>query len=262
MKVEDLRSLSQIGQALWVDPRLSRLRTAEALEAVGLLQIQDARILERVSGVLLARAMRENELIIPSLLSDPFYRLQPEERFLLAALHLERWSYQRLSRVLGGSVDQVATRAWRLRVHLASQGSSPRRPLASLGAAGAAASRPNCPEFDALNPWTQRFLDEELQSRERLFLQNHLMACADCRSALNRCRDLYYQVESMVPRGNMSDDAQEDGLEGLQETYRRIRTRMRPSETTWRDAGRAFLRQTEIQLLIAGLLTWFVWRLF
>lgn len=59
MRVEDLRSLSQIGQALWIDPVLSKQRTAETLQAVGLLSIADDRILERASSALLARAQNE-----------------------------------------------------------------------------------------------------------------------------------------------------------------------------------------------------------
>ena len=76
----------------------------------------------------------------------------------------------RLARVLECGEEEVACRAWKLRVHLASQYRGTERPLASLGAAGAVPARPSCPEFDPTNPWTQRFLDEEIPPRERIFL--------------------------------------------------------------------------------------------
>jgi hypothetical protein len=262
MRVEDLRSLSQIGQALWVDPVLSRQRTAETLQAVGLLQLADDRIIERASSALLARARSERELIAPPLLADPFFRLLPEERLLLVALHQERWSYCRMARVMNSSEDAVASRAWKLRVHLASQRIDPKKPLASLGAAGAPARKASCPEFDALNPWTQRFLDEEFQSRERLFLQNHLLACADCRGALARCRDLYYQVESMIRNHAVNDPDDEARLRSLEREFLKVRGMVRPSEITWKQALSSYLRRTETQLLIAGILTWITWHLF
>jgi hypothetical protein len=260
MRVEDLRSLSQIGQALWVDPVLSRQRTAETLQAVGLLQLADERIIERASSALLARARSERELIAPALLSDPFFRLMPEERLLLVALHQERWSYRRIARVMNWPEEEVATRAWRLRVHLASQRVDPRKPLASLGAAGAPTRRASCPEFDPLNPWTQRFFDEEHAPRERLFIQNHLMACDDCRSALGRCRDLYYLVESMIPRAPEDDSANTAQLQRLQSEFLKVRGLVR-SEISWRQALGSYLRRIESQLLIAGVLTWIAWKL-
>ncbi|NDD90881.1 hypothetical protein EBZ37_02185 [bacterium] len=262
MRAEDIRSLSQIGQALWVDPEVSRRRTVETIQAVGLLRLQEERVLERASSALLARAMQEKDPLPASFLADPFFRLLPEERFLLVALHLERWSYVRLARVLGWTEDQVAARAWKLRVHLASQQPNKKRPMASLGAAGAPTRKASCPEFDALNPWTQRFLDEEHQPRERLFLQNHLMACDDCRGALERCRDLYYQVENMVPRSKLQAGQDSAELRSLQEAFRRIRIQVQPSEVTFKDALRVFLGRSEIQMVLAGVLTWTVWKMF
>jgi hypothetical protein len=260
MDWQDLRALSQIGQALWVDPALSRARTAETLQAVGLLRLSPERTLERASAALLARALREGERVPNSRLQDPFFRLLPEERLLLVGLHSERWSYPRLSRVLGCSEEQVASRAWKLRVHLASQRSDPKKPLASLGAAGVSPRRSSCPEFDPLVPWTQRFLDEEFAPRERLFLQNHLMACDSCRGALNRCRDLYYQVETMVPRSLEVSEAKSEDLRVLREAFMQVRRRTDPGSVTWKEAARAFVRQTETQVVLAALLTWGVWR--
>ncbi|MBU6376263.1 MAG: hypothetical protein KGQ59_09730 [Bdellovibrionales bacterium] len=262
MRAEDIRSLSQIGHALWVDPEISRLRTAETLQAVGLLRLQEGRVLERASSALLARALQDKESFPASFLADPFFRLLPEERVLLVALHLERWSYHRLARVLGWTEDQVAMRAWKVRIHMASQQSDKKRPLAALGAAGAPAKKASCPEFDALNPWTQRFMDEEHESRERLFLQNHLMACEECRGALARCRDLYYQVDTMLPRSTLQSSQDSAEIRSLEEAFRQVRVRVRPSEATLKDAFYAFLRRGESQLIIAAFLTWIVWKMF
>ena len=261
MRVEDLRSLSQIGQALWGDPELSHRRTAETLQAVGFLPLADEKILERASTALLARATSERGGVLSAALANPFFRLLPEERFLLAALHAERWSYRRLARVLESGEEEVACRAWKLRVHLASQYRGTERPLASLGAAGAVPTRPSCPEFDPTNPWTQRFLDEEIPSRERLFLQNHLMACGECRGALARCRDLYYSVEGMIPKA-LAGEGDSARIQALQEAFFQVRRRVSPSEVTWRGAIRSYLGRTEAQLLLAGLLTWLAIRIF
>jgi len=265
MKTEDLRTLTQIGNALWIDRDLSRRRTVETIEAVSLLSIPEERVLERASSVLLARANREDPRINAALLGDPFFRLLPEERLILVGLHFERWSYERLARILGCTEEQVATRAWKIRVHLASQPNSTQRPAgrnrlpAVLGAVGVAPKKPTCPEFHALNPWTQRFLDEEYASRERVFLQNHLMACDDCRMALSRCRELYFHVEKMIPRSEASGDERE--LQGIARMAIELRKRRNPMLWTWKDAVLAFVRRAEVQLMIAFLLAMFCWQL-
>lgn len=256
MKSEDLRSLSQFGQALWVDPQVSLRRTAETLEAVGLLQLGGSdQMMERAASALLARAHRDSEGVPAELLFHPFYRLLPEERLLLVALHFERWSYARLARVLAWTEEQVATRAWKLRVHLASQKRDSSRPMAVLGAVGVAPRKATCPEFQALNPWTQRFLDEEFKPRESLFLQNHLMGCEECRGALSRCRDLYYQVEKMIP------EVKTDGWENLAEVYSQVRRTVEPSTVTTAQAVRTFLRRTENRFIFAAIAAFVLWKL-
>jgi hypothetical protein len=269
MTTEDIRSLSQIGNALWVDRDLSRQRTAETLQAVSLLSLPEDALLERASSALLARATREDLGARAAFLGDPFFRLLPEERFILVALHLERWSYERVARVLGCTAEQVATRAWKVRVHLASQplpksqdkgrasGAGPRAPPV-LGAVGTSQKGASCPEFQSLNPWTQRFLDEEHATRERVFLQNHLMACDDCRLALARCRELYFHVEKMIPRTD-GDSAAE--LSVLARQIAEVRRRTRPELWSWGDALHAFLRRPEVQIFTSLALAWLLYRL-
>ena len=266
MRTEDLRSLTQIGNALWVDRDLSRQRTAETLQAVSLLSIPEEVLLERASSVLLARASREDPASRAAYLGDPFFRLLPEERFVLVALHLERWSYARVARVLQCTPEQVAMRAWKMRVHLASQ-PLPGRPKSStqprtppvLGAVGVAPKKASCPEFQSLNPWTQRFLDEEHAPRERVFLQNHLMACDDCRLALSRCRELYFHVEKMIPRVE-GDAAEELGDIGRQ--MAELRRRVNPELWSWGDAVHAFMKRPEAQVFLSLAMAWLLYRLF
>lgn len=261
MKTEDLRTLSQIGKALWVDRDLSRRRMAETIQAVSLLPIPEERVLERASSALLERANREEGRGNAAFLGDPFFRLLPEERLILVALHLERWSYERLARVLDWTEEQVATRAWKIRVHLASQPlpGTRNRISAVLGAVGVAPKKATCPEFHALNPWTQKFLDEEYAPRERVFLQNHLMACDDCRQALGRCRELYFHVEKMVPR---LDAEALDDIERLGRAVLAIRRRRNPTLWTWKDALATFVGRTETQLAIAIVLAFALFRAF
>jgi hypothetical protein len=90
-------------------------------------------------------------------------------------------------------VEQVEELAWSARVRMGAE--------SSRVAIGGRAAGPNCPEYDVRRPWTQRFLDDEIRSgQERIFLQTHLMACPSCQKTMNHCRDLYFAVESSLPR--------------------------------------------------------------
>lgn len=192
MNTEDLRALSHLGHALWVEPGRLERAALETLTAVSLLDLPSEKLVERASSALLERASRDGAAVNATALGTPFFRLLPEERLILAALHLGHWSYARISRILDRSEETVARAAWSARVRLATSKGSIPIPGGSNG--------PQCPEFDPQMPWTQRFLDEEITPRERLFLQNHLMACAMCRKSLALSRDLYYSVDAMLPR--------------------------------------------------------------
>lgn len=123
-------------------------------------------------------------------LQHPFFRLSPIERFLLTALHLERWSYSRVARVMGVEMRLVAPWAWATRMKLIFQES----PLASdlEYPKGPTSLGPSCPDFDISQPWTQRLLDDECEKRERAFLQAHLMACSTCRKSLESTRRMVF----------------------------------------------------------------------
>ncbi|MDR3608703.1 MAG: hypothetical protein P4M08_15170 [Oligoflexia bacterium] len=242
----DLETFAQLGTALWIAPERARPVVIETLGAVSLLELSEDRALERAAMLMLARAeSRGNaEGTLTSLASgqfgNPFFKLAPSERFILVALHSGRWSYERVARVMNLDADAVERFAWKSRVRLgAAQGILPAGPK-TLGT--------HCPEYDFERPWTQRFLDEEIPNgRERIFLQNHLMACSLCQNALNRCRDLYFRADKAIPK----DLAQEDFVRELSRIRRRGLVFRRKSLVTFRDGLLAMLRQRDIQLWLA-----------
>lgn len=245
MRVGDLKTISEIGSALWQAPAEARPRVVETLSAVALLEVQEERVVERAARALLDRALRESSASARGLPVADLYGLYPQERFLLMALHAGRWSYARLSRILELEPEKVEELAWNIRTR-----------LSSLPAIGAEMATPNCPEYDSRRPWTQRFMDEEISSgRERIFLQNHLMVCDSCRRCLNRARDIYFAVDARIPR--MSENAAEDRafLRDLSRVTRDSRILRDPIRRSVPDSLRLFLGRVDVQwAVLAGLL--------
>ena len=122
--------------------------------------------------------------------------MTPEERLVITALHLAHWSYRRLSVILGLTIPQIAQLAWQTRLRLAAA-IPQKRPL--IYPSGTRDPGARCPNYEPSEPWTQKFLDDEMSGHERLFIQNHTMACPTCRRAVATCRDLYYAVDSILP---------------------------------------------------------------
>lgn len=241
--IEDLRTYATIGQALWADPETSKRVALETFAATRLMKLPAEREIEKATASLLNRAQNEgiggNARANPAALANAFFRLEPRERVILSALHAGSWSYSRLSRITGLPVEEVERLAWKARIRLAS--SYP---------AGASPSGPHCPEYEADRPWTQRFLDDEVKdARQRLFLQNHLMACAGCRDVLTRCRSFYYEVERVLPVGTQERDAIESALSRVSrwEKQRRL-------PGGWLESFVLFLNRRDIQLALAILL--------
>jgi hypothetical protein len=210
--------------------------------------------LEKASSALLDLALRQG---MASSTRDalgngkfsPFFKLLPEERFVLVALHLGRWSYDRVARVVGSQSEVVEALAWRARSQIAvSQGLTP---------FGAKLASANCPEYDLNRPWTQRFMDEEMGGgREGVFLKNHLMACDSCRNSLARCRDIYFTVERLLPR--ISED---DGILKVLARVSDEGKKFRSSEAiTFKDSVMAFVNQPKVQFLVAVTLAAIVYR--
>jgi hypothetical protein len=164
-----------------------------------LMDIPRDRLIERATSALLQRAVQQGGNTNTSHLNRVFFRLPPEARFVLSALHLGRWSYSRIGRILEIAPEQVEVLAWSARTILGAE-------ISKIAIGGSKGSGIHCPEYDLNRPWTQRFLDEEISSgQERVFLQNHLMACNACQSALNHCRDLYFAIERFLPRTTEND---------------------------------------------------------
>jgi len=194
---------------------------------------------DRLAVMLLDMARTRNPP--PALqVASPFFRLAPEERFLIAALSGPRWSYARSAKVLGWTREQVEEVAWRARVSLG-LASGAQMPSGSL-------TKATCPEYIPERPWTQAFLDEELDKRRTLFLQNHLMGCEGCRKALDRARHVVVQGEALL-----GEVRGERALE-LASVYREGRAMNNPSMRSHGENVSAFLRSAAGQRAALGTL--------
>lgn len=249
---EDLQTFSKIGKALWVDPEYSEKFTSETLAAVTLLDLTSDRALEKASSALLDCAKRRggasNAWVNSHFLSQSFFRLSPEERFVLVGLHSGRWSYARLSRILGMSSEEVQELSWQARLQMSSVGAYP---------AGPGATSFNCPEYNPRHPWTQRFLDEEFSSkREVFFLQNHLLVCSSCERTLARCRDIYFKVDKEISQ--ITEDS--DFMRSLERIASQSSLQKYPSERSFKESLAIFIRRPEAKLMILALLVLFLFR--
>jgi hypothetical protein len=164
MRTEELRTVAQLGRALWADPRQADPQTIDTVSAATMLDLSEEREFERALKALLDRATRGGmasnsaaNFAFGSTAGNPFFRLFPEERFLLMVLHTLHWSYERLGRLLEMDAEEIERTAWGIRVK-----------LSGLTPFGCPPTSANCPEYDVQRPWTQRFLDEEIRTnRER-----------------------------------------------------------------------------------------------
>jgi len=250
---EELKALAQLGRAIWSEAEIAERATAETLMAVSLQDPEPERALERAASVLFERASREGTAFLTqrnfSQIGLPFYRLDHQNRFLLSALHSGRWSYDRISRVIGLEREKVEELAWSARLELSSLGSVGTGRAAPYPA-GAKTAGQNCPEYDPRRPWTQRFLDEEIPGGgERLFLQNHLLNCASCKQVLVRCREIFFSVEALMPR--LADDP--STIRNLRNVFQKARAMKYPSELSFRQGLQTFLGRREVQVALAGL---------
>jgi len=250
---DHIKSLTRISRSLWADLDRSFAMSEDSLTSVSLLRLSEERTLERASKVMIERAEQNPPRLLA--LQHPFYRLSAVERFLLAALHIEKWSYARISRILGIETSHIETLAWAARLkfcfqELQADVEYPRAPT-QLG--------PVCPEYNISAPWTQRLLDDELGKRERLFLHNHLMGCERCRLSLTLTRKLFYKVESVIP---VKDAAVETNLaaDRIYAHWKSGESVFRPIKTTFKESMVRFLNQPKIQFTLAGLVLFlFYW---
>ncbi len=239
IQTQDLVTFSKLGSALWIDDDYSQISTSETLAAVSLMNLNSERTLEKAVAALLERArvegMAGNIQRNQKAISQPFYRLTPEERFVLVSLHVGRWSYQRLGRILEFTIEQVQELAWSARLQLCASGSYPAGPTA-IGL--------SCPVYDPRKPWTQRFMDDEIGSkREFIFLQNHLMGCSSCSSLLSRTRDIHFKVEKEI----LGCVGKQDFSSSLKAVLDQGPYGKYLSHLTFTQSLRIFLRRKEIQ---------------
>lgn len=251
----NLQTLSQISRALWAHPERSNVVAKDTLAAVTLLRLDSQTTLRRTITALLNLARSEGQnTSTPSAELLPFYRLNPEERFLLAALHTAGLDIPETARMMGLNAEDIGRRAWLARRTLAHMAGIPYP-------TGTPHRGPHCPDYSPQNPWTQRFLDEEIQGTERLFLQNHLMACARCRAALTTCRNLYYQLDGLIPRLKGQGQLQAS-VDGLRKVVDKTLNIVRPGALGVWPSVRAFLlRHRDVQIAAGLFLAVVVWKI-
>lgn len=259
----DLKTLAEMGKALWANPRESEVAMIETLSAVTLLDLTPERAVEKAAAALLERvtgtggAVNFRANLASQLgMTQPFFRLAAEERFLLIALHLGRWSYGRIARIFKITPEQVEIAAWSARLRFASLQIGMAGAQGFAYPTGAPQRGPNCPQYDSQRPWTQRFLDEENSTgRERVFFQNHLMACSSCREALHRCREAYYAIEGALPGIAETSGEGEDAriLRTLQAVTRQSLGIRLPVDRTFAETLEVFARRRDVQFTLAFL---------
>lgn len=202
--------------------QLQLLRFAQAILGVGprsLLQTQntqaailsrlgpkaDPKILwERTIQSLLTQATHSSNLRLGSEAHPrlrPFYQRPLLDRALLILLSSGRFSYERLSSLLGLETREIERRAWALRLELALDPENPRPAPYPRGGPRMSVSQlqSSCPEYDFEAPWTQRYLDGDSDRATSQYLQNHVMICDQCRKALYDARTVLQSAENLLP---------------------------------------------------------------
>lgn len=253
MDQKQLTQLVALSHAFWPDASMRARVTAETVSAVSVLGLETGRQLERSASLLFHRSERDGPGAIAEAAVRPYYRLLASERFILLALHRSRWSYSRIGRVLGIDPGEVEATAWAARLHLISQ---PGRTMYLPHPTGSRISGERCPEYDVRRPWTQRFMDEELEGRERAFLQSHSLACEPCRTALSRARAVYFAAEAELPRWTDLDD---QCVRELCSLLRATHAFRRPADRTFLESVRLYLRRPEARLSVLVVVATSIW---
>ncbi len=255
--------LAHLGGALWSEPIRALHVTQEALAAASLLDLSsEDDTLNRTVRAVYERASRTPTSVHSVALNQPFFRLFPEERLILIALHLGKWSYHRLSHVLGDSVEHIQELAWNARLFLAGSAlkGSQGRPL--MHPTGSTQCIAACPEWSTTHPWTQRYLDRELGHKEELFLQERILKCDGCKDSMQRCREIYYAAEKSIPM--LQDPWMDDFSKNLRQTWKQSQTLVHPWEMPFRQSLQMYFRKTEaklaVTLLVLFLISW-TWKL-
>lgn len=246
---EDLTSVTCFSLALWTDPERSERVSAETLAAVATMDVSPDRFVDRTATALLHRAARDGARTAADRVSEPFFRLTYEERFILAAIYRVHWPYERIGKTVGKSAEEVATIAWAARLHL---NAIPGSQVPAPHPTGSRLRGGTCPEYHPAHPWTQRFLDDEMEHREKIFIQNHVLSCTACQQALNRCRKMVYSVDGLVPRVDATQDrSTEKRIRRLRQVLVRTNAVHRPWELSPSESLLLFFERREVQWFLA-----------
>ncbi len=260
----ELPALALLSTALWSDGGHGERVTLESMTAVLMLDLSSSRMVEKLSTVLLSRAQKDGVAPNAESLGNQFFRLDPEERLVLISLHRGKWSYDRISKILGVTAEKVQELAWAARLHLiyspesasilAQQGGySKLVPQGLIHPTGSLFNGVRCPEYHPGRPWTQRFLDQESTTREKHFLETHLKGCDQCRKALSRARTLYYSAERLLPEVPKNSPTARERLEAMAQTLVRAARFKHPIDRSFGETMEIFVQRPEIQLAISAL---------
>lgn len=253
MELEHLKTLSQISRSLWASEQDAQNATLEALTASTLLNLSEEQTLDRTLLALLRQATRAGVRANSAGLNAPFYRLSEKERLLVSALHFGSYSYLKLSQILRITPEEIAKQIWKARFYLA----------ASAGLTipvPEPASTRACPDYQADHPWTQYFMDEELNAQQQIFFRNHLMICDSCRATLTRFRKFYYAVESLIPHYE-SQDQLKDVAKNLKRSWSQsmnvIQSALRPNFLgSLRLSLKSFFSRIDVQIICIAILVY------
>lgn len=245
----DLTSYVTLGKTLWPRPEQAIYHLKETASAVALTVDESAeQWSERLFQALFRQGLRGTEFPHRQDQVNPFHHLSVPERFLLIALQRLNWSYSKISRVMEMDYGMIEEIAWstRLELLILSGSYSTHNPWRyPLGGKDFSSS---CPEFDVRKPWTQRFLDQEITHRGRfLFLQNHLRYCKCCNELLTQTKNLYFNVERILPRFE-TDQITAD----FSKICKDSRNLLDPSKRTFLESLAVFWEREDVRWVVYG----------
>ena len=191
MRTDQIEFLSQLGQSFWPDHEIQKRTVNGTLAAVACLDLEDDEAFERSAVAFLDRARKANLSHSTASIHQPFYRLNPLQRFVLTCLHFRKWKYAEIARLGKTTAEEVEKQAWAARTEIGA--------WFGLCGLGSANQSPNCPDYHLDRPWTQRYLDEQLSKKEAHWLRSHIEGCRHCRVALESCRAIYARTGSFLP---------------------------------------------------------------
>ena len=106
----------------------------------------------------------------------------------------------------------MAAVLWNARVQLSSSASSLKKieiPIPPPAMKSSAAKKSPCTPYDSHAPWSQAFLDGELSPEKNRTLQLHLQGCRNCQRTLQKTREIFLNVEWVLPGFSNPDETHE-----------------------------------------------------